>query len=1364
MQVRPNGLFQEVEAHAFDAEHEADRAQSMDCLQQLIYRNPLSGPAWLQFGCAALKAGQICDGVTGIRVAAQYHGGDSSFAKRVMLEAASIGLWPEAAAMADEVLRTSRQDSMALLCRAEAQLHLNRLTGANQTLTQVLALEPTCQKALILRARIERLTNKVDVGHIALRKALESAPTNGTLRAELVLTSLRQEKFDDAQRLMDAHPVPSESDTALLVARGRLAEHRKDFVGALSLYNRALAIEEGEADALTQAANLCLRRVADPYQAFRLTCKLVDVTPVATASVLLYADACEAVGRSVQVIERLKEFLKAFPEDSRVALRLTRLLLRVGDAGSGRTAISKFVSNRSTAFKLTHALTQAAAGNWRHALDELHAAYVPTNVEELVRALRQLEAVLPNAALVKAFANLVVVKWAVPTLGFRMFEETLARGQLGQCFEWARAILLWKPELYSASEVAKIVSAARLNGHAGLADSWSAWLPAESASHLSATAADSLTGKGENGQVVDSLSSLIKGLGDTRSWERLFIGLVLSLRFEEAIILLNDAKRRWVSSAERSRLQFELSVIRGDVSSASDIARGFTAANFRPNLEMDLLLRMLGEYLRLNDVDAADRLLVTLAAVLTTCIDCGLAEEPISHYLRFLVRHGEGQRFENVAKVALGGNFERIQILDSHAEYCQSEGLLDESLASTRRAIELYGDQLNRRQREAALLARMKRWPEALRSAVHLLQTSGYQQGILQLYAETLVALNNLRGAESVLRLSINLWPTALPVIRRFAAHLSANGHLLPEIDNMRRRCEAYSQDLTTRLHLAVCLEQQGEWGAADSTFTSLLGTRMYDISVLEAHVRLRYLRMHNSGAQELIARFDLVQPMVPQSALRLAALYRMISNGAAAGRLLRRAATTCSGHPAIRLALLEHVVADESPAEASDLLEQTLAAEPLNPRVFYIKGMNHYHAGDKESAKAAFASAVFLNRNFQPALIQLALIQEEALHFHSALAIYERIMEIAKRTNQNPGGRAHWHLVTVLMITGQYQKAIIAHTSMCESLNSAFSGGARIWRGESLKDQQLVVAMRGGPGDELRIASLCFRDRVIAHAKRCTFACDPRLYTLLSRSYPEIEFIPTYSGHRQLRRGTARIEPTLDRVAPSTGTRFMEMAVPFDQISGADYVCHSDALFHQIFFEGVLAEGRVLKPHFIVPSSGRRREMRDFLDSLGTGPKIGLSWRGSYVSRYRDRVFLGIDEIDEILKVEGVNFVNLQPNTTPGEVAVLNAASVRSVPGLDLYDDFEGLAALLSELDLVLTPGVTLRDVSAAVNTPTWSFTMSPGAGDVWRRQDDGRDRWQSAIVHYDLITYGSRQKIVSVVAEDLARFRDTSPTSPRE
>eukprot|EP01034_Spumella_vulgaris_P043196 gene43196-53615_t len=76
-----------------------------------------------------------------------------------------------------------------------------------------------------------------------------------------------------------------------------------------------------------------------------------------------------------------------------------------------------------------------------------------------------------------------------------------------------------------------------------------------------------------------------------------------------------------------------------------------------------------------------------------------------------------------------------------------------------------------------------------------------------------------------------------------------------------------------------------------------------------------------------------------------------------------------------------------------------------------------------------------------------------------------------------------------------------------------------------------------------------------------------------------------------------------------------------------------------------------------------------------------------------------------------------------------LQAAGVHAIPGLNLYDDFEGVAALVSELDLVLTPGVTIRDIASAVNVPVWSFTVIPGASDVWRKSAQRRDSWFPSI-----------------------------------
>jgi tetratricopeptide (TPR) repeat protein len=549
---------------------------------------------------------------------------------------------------------------------------------------------------------------------------------------------------------------------------------------------------------------------------------------------------------------------------------------------------------------------------------------------------------------------------------------------------------------------------------------------------------------------------------------------------------------------------------------------------------------------------------------------------------------------------------------------------------------------------------------------------------------------------------------------------------------------------------LAACLHANGELAEADREF-ALVPEYAYDIDVLDLHVGTRYLRMDYAGAKELIAAFTARDRQASETQIRINALHRRLSDNVEGLRLLRQVVRGGARQPAILAALLEHLAELGEPAEALAAAEQVVSQFPLNARAHFFLGNIRLFADDPEGAGRAYRAALFLNRQDAPSLVQLGLIAEERGEFRAALTLYDRSLDAAEAAGRSRNVRAMWHSVMNAVMCGETERAVATYGRICEFFNQTFPGHVPLWRGEPLAGRKLLIAVRGGPGDEVRVASTCIPALIESGIGRCTFACDPRLESLLCRSFPEISFVPTLSGHRQLRRSESDPSLRIDRAWPGVSGRTLEMAIPFDRIDGQDFVCHSDTLTHRFFFETVMAHGAGVLRRYLTPDLQRRREMRTFLHGLGPGLKVGICWRGTFFNQYRYRGFLEFADVAPLLDVPGVQFVNLQVNRTADENRDPQAARIHVVHGLDLYDDFEGVAALMAELDLVLAPGVTTRDLAGAVNVPTWSFTAAPGAGDVWRKDGRGYDRWQPAVRHFDLLTYGSRAALIAAMAAEL-------------
>lgn len=196
------------------------------------------------------------------------------------------------------------------------------------------------------------------------------------------------------------------------------------------------------------------------------------------------------------------------------------------------------------------------------------------------------------------------------------------------------------------------------------------------------------------------------------------------------------------------------------------------------------------------------------------------------------------------------------------------------------------------------------------------------------------------------------------------------------------------------------------------------------------------------------------------------------------------------------------------------------------------------------------------------------------------------------------------------------------------------------------------------GIGDQLMFASMIPDLARATAALRCV--CDARLVRLFANSFDKVGFDgPTTA---QIRRD--EIDAIL--AMGSLGGLFRGRAADFP---GSPYLRPSAAIRE--------AWGRRLGP-----ASGRLR--------------VGLSWRGGLPSTRRNERSLALNQLQPLFALPGCEFVSLQYGEVAAEVADA-AAPIRVFPPADI-DDFEDLAGLVANLDVVVSVQTALVHLAGAV------------------------------------------------------------------
>lgn len=265
---------------------------------------------------------------------------------------------------------------------------------------------------------------------------------------------------------------------------------------------------------------------------------------------------------------------------------------------------------------------------------------------------------------------------------------------------------------------------------------------------------------------------------------------------------------------------------------------------------------------------------------------------------------------------------------------------------------------------------------------------------------------------------------------------------------------------------------------------------------------------------------------------------------------------------------------------------------------------------------------------------------------------------------------------------------------------------------GGEYHDKYCLFITEGGPGDELRFSSTY--GMLTESFASTAITCDPRLTSLLSRSFPTIDFIPVqrYRNEVLTRRVDDRSMLTDFRLYPSVSDGVILKASECHLVCTVlDTLCETRP--NRLSFQ--VRNSLVADPDLI----DRWRKVL----SKRNRPQIGIAWRSMLMSRDRNHHYLLASDIAKLGQSLNADFWLLQPNADPKELKLLSSCLPLRDPGIDLRDDFENQAALIENLDLVIAPLTTTAELAGALGAPTIIFGRTQTT--IWRRNENGSDIW---------------------------------------
>jgi tetratricopeptide (TPR) repeat protein len=361
---------------------------------------------------------------------------------------------------------------------------------------------------------------------------------------------------------------------------------------------------------------------------------------------------------------------------------------------------------------------------------------------------------------------------------------------------------------------------------------------------------------------------------------------------------------------------------------------------------------------------------------------------------------------------------------------------------------------------------------------------------------------------------------------------------------------------------------------------------------------------------------------------------------------------------------------------EAETSLREALSLQPGLADALVNLSSVRWSLSDIEGAQACCTQALALDPAHVPALNALAALKAEGGDLVAAERSFRDVVAVS------PGSAdAHYGLSMILLKRGEYLEGFERFESRFEAFRQTFkrernmpmvANDAQRWRGESLVGRRLLVWTEQGCGDSLMML---------------------RYLPLLAER-----------GPREL---TVLCEPELGRlVGAVAGVHTVVTGSAADLPHGFDLHCPTMSLphaFHTTPADIPATEGCVRMPadlvdawHARLPASTKRR--------------VGLAWAGRPTLRDDARRSIPLQTLEPLLDVDGVEFVSLQWGAARRDEGVWRG---RMRDPMQLCADFMDTAALICNLDLVISVDTAVAHLAGLLGKPVWLLNR---AGSEWR------------------------------------------------
>jgi tetratricopeptide (TPR) repeat protein len=344
---------------------------------------------------------------------------------------------------------------------------------------------------------------------------------------------------------------------------------------------------------------------------------------------------------------------------------------------------------------------------------------------------------------------------------------------------------------------------------------------------------------------------------------------------------------------------------------------------------------------------------------------------------------------------------------------------------------------------------------------------------------------------------------------------------------------------------------------------------------------------------------------------------------------------------------------------DALPLLKAAVEAQPNEAEFHNNLGLALAAAGRNEEAIAAYKRALELTPAHAIAWSNLGLALQVENRLPEAIDAFRHALSIAPEFAQ-----AHWNLSLALLANQEFAEGWREYEwrfRAPELAHRARVWPGRRWDGANPAGRTLLVTSEQGMGDTLHFVRVA--QPLAARGARVVVSADAALVRLLATA-PGVDAV----------------------IGPDDTPPPYDAHVPLMTLAG---------------MLAVTPESTLASVPYLAADPARRAEVAPILAAHAGVRRIGVAWSGSRVNTQNRRRSIPLATLASLFTLPGIAWFSLQRSIDEEEIAgVPEAAALHRLPA---REDFDGMAALVAELDLVISIDTSIAHLGGALARPTW-------------------------------------------------------------